>query len=351
MRSSRPYKARAQDDRLKNLFDGIFRIGIVKFKILTGYFIFLFQYFEVESMDSQPIYREKIDLDILIQKSQELMDNLESCTLCPHACRVNRKKGEIGHCRAGMELEVASYGPHYGEEAPLVGYRGSGTIFFHHCPMHCIYCQNWTISQGHGEKISIETLAGYMEELQALGCHNINLVTPTHYLPQILAAIVMVVRNGLNIPIVYNCGGYESTATLKKLDGIIDIYLPDAKYSNKETAEKLSGISGYPEAMKAALKEMHRQVGDLKVDQQGIAQRGLFIRHLVLPNHLAGTQEIIAFIAEKISRTAAINIMAQYYPTYHAFQCPSLNRRLSRQEYEEALKIAHDVSPHFQLNF
>ncbi|HHT10912.1 MAG TPA: radical SAM protein, partial [Candidatus Atribacteria bacterium] len=286
-------------------------------------------------MDSQPIYREKIDLDILIQKSQELMDNLESCTLCPHACRVNRKKGEIGHCRAGMELEVASYGPHYGEEAPLVGYRGSGTIFFHHCPMHCIYCQNWTISQGHGEKISIETLAGYMEELQALGCHNINLVTPTHYLPQILAAIVMVVRNGLNIPIVYNCGGYESTATLKKLDGIIDIYLPDAKYSNKETAEKLSGISGYPEAMKAALKEMHRQVGDLKVDQQGIAQRGLFIRHLVLPNHLAGTQEIIAFIAEKISPTAAINIMAQYYPTYHAFQCPSLNRRLSRQEYEE----------------
>jgi len=250
-----------------------------------------------------------------------------------------------------MELEVASYGPHYGEEAPLVGYRGSGTIFFHHCPMHCIYCQNWTISQGHGEKISIETLAGYMEELQALGCHNINLVTPTHYLPQILAAIVMVVRNGLNIPIVYNCGGYESTATLKKLDGIIDIYLPDAKYSNKETAEKLSGISGYPEAMKAALKEMHRQVGDLKVDQQGIAQRGLFIRHLVLPNHLAGTQEIIAFIAEKISPTAAINIMAQYYPTYHAFQCPSLNRRLSRQEYEEALKIAHDVSPHFQLNF
>ena len=190
-----------------------------------------------------------------------------------------------------------------------------------------------------------------MEELQKLGCHNINLVTPTHYIPQILAAFVIAVRNGLNLPIVYNCGGYESTATLRKLDGIIDIYLPDGKYTDENTAWQLSKIHGYPEAMKAALKEMHRQVGDLKVDQRGIAQRGLLIRHLVLPDNLAGTKEMMTFIAEKVSPTAAINIMPQYYPAYHAFQHPLLNRHLSRQEYQEALKIARSISPCFQLNF
>lgn len=302
-------------------------------------------------MEFQPLYREKIDLVTLNQRSQELMDSLESCTLCPHSCRVNRKKGEIGQCGAGIELEVASYGPHYGEESPLVGYRGSGTIFFNHCPMHCIYCQNWNISQRHGEKISIETLACYMDELQKLGCHNINLVTPTHYLPQILAALTRAVQNGLNIPIVYNCGGYESIVTLRKLDGIIDIYLPDAKYADENTAWQLSKIHGYPEAMKATLKEMHRQVGDLRVDQQGIAQRGLLIRHLVLPDNLAGTKEILTFIAEKVSPTATINIMPQYYPAYQAFQHPLLNRRLSRQEYQEALKTARSISSSFQLNF
>ena len=302
-------------------------------------------------MEFRPFYGEKIDLVTLKQRSEELMGNLESCTLCPHACRVNRKKGEIGQCGAGMELEVASYGPHYGEESLLVGYRGSGTIFFNHCPMHCIYCQNWTISQSHGEKISIETLAGYMEELQALGCHNINLVTPTHYLPQILAALVIAVRNGLNAPIVYNCGGYESTATLKKLDGIIDIYLPDAKYADENTALQLSRIHGYPETMKAALEEMHRQVGDLKVDRRGIAQRGLLIRHLVLPDNLAGTEEIMTFIAKKISPTAAINIMAQYYPAYQAFKHQSLQHHLQPKEHEKACKLAFSISPKFQLNF
>jgi len=302
-------------------------------------------------MDFQPLYREKIDFLTLIQRSQDLMNILESCTLCPHSCRVNRKKGEIGKCGAGMELEVASYGPHYGEEAPLVGQRGSGTIFFHHCPMHCKYCQNWEISQRPGEKISIETLARYMEEIQKLGCHNINLVTPTHYVPQILSALVIAVRQGLNLPIIYNCGGYESIATLRKLDGIIDIYLPDAKYADEDTALKLSVIPGYPKAMKAALKEMHRQVGNLIVDQRGIAQRGLLIRHLVLPENLAGTKEILSFIAEKVSPTATINIMSQYYPAHQAFQHPSLNRPLYRKEYEEACQIARSISPGFKLDF
>ena len=298
-----------------------------------------------------PSYREKIDIQMLQRRSQEFMEILESCILCPHSCRINRIKGEIGQCGAGFELEVASYGPHFGEEAPLVGSRGSGTIFFHHCPMHCIYCQNWNISQRHGEKISIETLAQYMNELQHIGCHNVNLVTPTHYVPQILSALVLAVQSGLNLPIVYNCGGYESTATLKYLDGIIDIYLPDAKYADENTAKKLSGVPGYPEVMKAALKEMYRQVGNLIVDQQGIAQRGLLIRHLVLPNNLAGTKEVLSFIAEEVSSTAAINLMAQYYPSYQAFHHPLLNRRLSRKEYEEACKIARDISPRFHLNF
>ncbi len=239
-------------------------------------------------------------------------------------------------------MVISSYGPHFGEEAPLVGRRGSGTIFFTYCNLRCVFCQNYTISQlGEGRAVDREELAGMMLSLQAKGCHNINLVSPTHVVPHILDALELAVSRGLHLPLVYNSGGYDSVETLELLDGIVDIYMPDMKYSDEKTAEQLFGIKDYPKVNKAAVKEMHRQVGDLEIDKLGVAQRGLLVRHLVLPDWIAGTQEVVRFLAQEISTNTYLNIMAQYHPGYKAFDIPQLARAVNRQEFLEAIDLAH----------
>jgi len=275
------------------------------------------------------------------EKVEQAFEIIKKCNLCPRNCNVDRTAGEKGACKVLDKPYVSSWGPHFGEERPLVGRYGSGTIFFGYCNLECVYCQNWTIShRGEGEEISCEDLAGIMIYLQNLGCHNINLVTPTHQVPQILRTLYIAIDQGLKIPIVYNCGGYESIETLKILDGIIDIYMPDFKYSDSEKAKKYSKIKKYAEVAKEALKEMHRQVGDLIINDQGIAVRGLLVRHLVLPNKIAGTEDVVRFIAEKLSTNTYINIMDQYRPCYNADEYPELNRKITKKEFEEALNIA-----------
>lgn len=242
-------------------------------------------------------------------------------------------------------MVISSYGPHFGEEAPLVGRRGSGTIFFTYCNLDCVFCQNYAISQlGEGRAVDRKELAGMMLSLQAKGCHNINLVSPTHVVPHILDALELAVSKGLHLPLVYNSGGYDSVETLELLDGVVDIYMPDMKYSDEKTAEQLSGIKDYPKVNKAAVKEMHRQVGDLEIDKPGVAQRGLLVRHLVLPNRLAGTQEAVRFLAQEISANTYLNIMAQYHPGYKAFDIPQLARAVNRQEFLEAIVLAQQQS-------
>jgi putative pyruvate formate lyase activating enzyme len=257
---------------------------------------------------------------------------------------VNRLAGEVGKCCTPREAMVSSYEPHFGEEAPLVGRHGSGTIFFTNCNLRCLFCQNYSISQlGEGQKVSKEELAYMMLSLQVKGCHNMNLVSPTHVVPQILEALELAVEAGLHLPLVYNSGGYDSVETLRILDGIIDIYMPDMKYDDKETARELSGTENYPEINKAAVKEMYRQTGDLEIDEEGVAQRGLLVRHLVLPHGLAGTKGIVNFLSKEISRNTYVNIMAQYRPCHKAFQIPSLGRRISSTEFREALSLAQEA--------
>ncbi len=267
---------------------------------------------------------------------------LRECRLCPRECRVDRLAGQKGKCQVTREVMVSSYGPHFGEEAPLVGGHGSGTIFFAYCNLKCVFCQNHTISQlGEGTEVTSDELAGMMLSLQTQGCHNINLVSPTHVVPHILAALEIAVRKGLSVPLVYNTGGYDSLETLRLLDGIVDIYMPDMKYSDAGIAEQLSGIKDYPGANQAAVKEMHRQVGDLQMDERGVAQRGLLVRHLVLPNRLAGTEEVVRFLAQEVSRDTYLNIMAQYHPCHKAFDLPRLSRRITDKEFSEAVDLAH----------
>jgi len=266
---------------------------------------------------------------------------LQNCQVCPHHCGINRLAGEMGKCRTGRLAVVSSYGPHFGEEAPLVGKHGSGTIFFTNCNLKCLFCQNYSISQlGDGAEASKEELAKMMLALQTRGCHNINLVSPTHVVPQILEALEIAINLGLKLPLVYNSGGYDSVKTLEILDGILDIYMPDMKYSDEKTAEELSGINDYPSINRAALREMHRQVGDLQINEDGIAARGILIRHLVLPHGLAGTKETMEFVAEEISQNSYVNVMAQYHPCYKAFQIPQLSRPLLKQEFLEAIEMA-----------
>jgi putative pyruvate formate lyase activating enzyme len=278
--------------------------------------------------------------DQLSDKVLEAEEILKECTLCPRTCKVDRTSGLKGFCRTGNKPFVSSWGPHFGEERPLVGRFGSGTIFFGNCNLGCLFCQNYSISHlGEGEEISFERLADIMLSLQREGCHNINLVTPTHQMPMILRAIQIASERGLQIPIVYNCGGYESLHSLKILEGVIDIYMPDFKYIDPEKAERYSYAKDYPEVAKSALKEMHRQVGDLIIDK-GVALRGLLVRHLVLPDGIAGTGGVVAFIAEEISKDTYINIMDQYRPCFKAFDHPPLDRRITKSEYMEALKVA-----------
>lgn len=269
---------------------------------------------------------------------------LKRCTLCPRACGIDRTSGEVGFCRTGDRPLVASWGAHFGEERPIVGRFGSGTIFFSNCNLGCIFCQNWDISQScEGCEMPFERLAGIMIELQKAGCHNINLVTPTHQMPLILRSLAIAVDTGLTVPVVYNCGGYEPLESLSILDGIIDIYMPDFKYADPAAALKYSKAKDYPQVAKAAIKEMHRQVGDLVIDERGIAPRGLLVRHLVLPDGIAGTKEVVRFIAEEISKNTYINIMDQYFPYYKARDYPPLDRRITKKEYDEAIQMALDA--------
>jgi len=269
---------------------------------------------------------------------------LQSCHLCPRQCGINRLQGTVGKCRTPRHAMVSSYGPHFGEEAPLVGRHGSGTIFFTNCSLSCAFCQNYSISQlGQGEMVSREELAYMMLSLQAKGCHNINLVSPTHVVPQILEALETAIEGGLELPLVYNSGGYDSVETLRLLDGIVDIYMPDMKYSDEKTAEELSGIKNYPRLNRAAVKEMHRQVGDLQIGDDGVARRGLLVRHLVLPHGLAGTEEVVNFVSQEISPNTYVNIMAQYRPCYKAYDVPSLARPVSTAGFEAAVRLAHQA--------
>lgn len=278
------------------------------------------------------------DLSVRIEQAREI---LEDCRFCPRYCHVNRLAGEVGQCGAGARVVVSSYGPHFGEEAPLVGNSGSGTIFFTNCNLKCIFCQNYNISQlGEGREVTKEELATVMLSLQARGCHNINLVSPTHVVHQILEALELAITGGLTIPLVYNCGGYESVDTLKLLEGIVDIYMPDMKYADDEIAREYSGVEDYASMSKAAVKEMHRQVGDLQINKQGIAVRGLLVRHLVLPHRLAGTAEVVHFLAEEISRDTYLNVMAQYRPCHKASQFPLINRPITGEEFQEAVDLA-----------
>jgi len=254
------------------------------------------------------------------------------------------ESGELskGTCEAGPKVVVSSYGPHFGEEPPLVGRRGSGTIFFSGCNLRCVFCQNWEISHDPrgGVELEPDELAAVMLSLERRGCHNINLVTPTHYLPPILEALETACAGGLEIPIVYNCGGYEGLAALRLLDGVVDIYLPDLKYGDPEAGLEYSGARDYPRVAKAALREMHRQVGALRLDKQGVAYRGLLVRHLVLPGGLAGTEELCRFIAEELSPETHVNIMGQYHPCHLAWQHPPLDRPVSREEVRTAVRAA-----------
>ncbi|MCX5715546.1 MAG: radical SAM protein [Candidatus Omnitrophica bacterium] len=274
---------------------------------------------------------------ILEERSEAAFESLKNCSLCPRKCGVNRLRGQKGFCRAGLNPVVYSYFAHFGEEPPISGTRGSGAIFFTHCTMHCVYCQNHVFSQQSDEKeTSAESLAGIMLELKDKGCHNINLVTPAHFVPQILKALYLAGRKGMDLPIVYNTSGYDTVETLGFLDGIVDVYLPDMRYGNDENAIRFSNAPGYFNTCKKALKEMFRQAGNLVLDADGIAKKGLVIRHLVLPNGVAATDEIFKFISGHISKKVYISLMSQYYPAYNAKDFPQINRRITQGEYEEA---------------
>jgi len=277
----------------------------------------------------------------LQKRIDALTDMLRQCRLCPRHCKVNRLRGELGFCRAGNKLMLSSAFAHFGEEAPLVGSMGSGTIFLTYCNLRCVFCQNHDIShRGQGEAVTAQQMAAYMVALQQRGCHNINFVTPTHYVPQIIATLPYAINHGLRIPLVCNCGGYESLEVIKLLDGIIDIYMPDVKWAESGVAEKYAQAPDYPAVVKEVLKEMHRQVGDLQISKAGVAERGLLIRHLVMPGGLGGTRELIHYIATEISPHSYVNIMSQYRPEYRAGEFPEINRRITHREYGEALAYA-----------
>lgn len=283
----------------------------------------------------------KLSQKELNSRIEKLFKILENCEICPRKCHVNRLKGEKGFCQLGYFPMVSAYHSHFGEESVLVGKHGSGTIFLTSCNLSCLYCQNYEISQLRiGEEVSFERLVQMMIELQNLGCHNINFVTPTPQVPQIVKSLKIAIEMGLKVPLVYNTNAYDSVETLKLLEGIFDIYLPDAKYSDDKIALKYSGVPNYFEIMKAAIKEMHRQVGDLVVDENGIALRGLIVRHLVLPHNLAGSEKIFEFLAKEISKDCFVNILSQYWPAFRAKDFKELSRKITKEEFERAILLA-----------
>jgi putative pyruvate formate lyase activating enzyme len=280
-------------------------------------------------------------LEMLQDRARVALARLASCNICPRRCGADRLSDERGFCRSGRRARVACFAPHFGEEAPLVGQSGSGTIFFSSCNLSCVFCQNYDISQEDiGREVSATALARMMLSLQRQGCHNINFVTPTHVVPQILEALVLAREDGLNIPLVYNSGGYDSAEMLRLLEGIFDIYMPDAKYGSDEPALRYSNAPGYSGIMKEAIREMHRQVGDLAIDEDAVARRGLIVRHLVLPGNGAGTAEVVCFLSEEISPNTYLNVMNQYRPEHYACRFPELCRPISEREYAHALRLA-----------
>jgi putative pyruvate formate lyase activating enzyme len=295
----------------------------------------------MKSSDS-PLYLKLSDKE-WNSKIEELYSVLNSCTLCGHKCRVDRNR-DRGICNSGITTKISSAFPHFGEERPLVGTHGSGTIFLSNCNCKCIFCQNFDISHlGKGEEISEDGIAGKMLKLQEIGCHNINWVSPTHFAPQLVEALFIARENGLKLPIVYNTGGYDSPELIEMLSGVIDIYMPDIKYGSNENAHKYSGAKHYWDVMKMSVKEMHSQVGDLVIDAFGIAKRGLLIRHLVLPHDIAESAEVLNFIAEEISLDSYVNIMRQYSPYFKALEYKELARAITEEEYKKVLNKAKEL--------
>lgn len=284
-----------------------------------------------------PAYLESYHNGNLERAIEETFQMLESCYICPRSCRVNRLKNERGFCRVGVKPRVYSFMPHQGEEPPISGQQGSGTIFFSYCNMACVYCQNYEFSQlGEGREVDFTELAQFMLELQNMGCHNLNFVTPTHVMPQILKALSIAIGKGLKIPIVYNTGGYELVRILKLLSGIVDIYLPDMRYADNAMATRYSSAPDYPTYNQEAVQEMYRQVGVAKIDSEGIIKRGLIIRHLVMPGNISGTDKIMEFIAGELSKDTYISLMSQYLPCYRAAHFKEISQRLTYQEYRDA---------------
>lgn len=290
-----------------------------------------------------PAYLALYERGELAARAQRAYQRLSCCDLCAHACRADRLSGGCGRCLAGAEALVSSYGPHFGEEDVLVGRRGSGTVFFAGCNLGCVFCQNWEISHGReGRLATPEELSGIFLALQDRGCHNLNLVTPTPHLPAILAALALACAAGLRLPLVWNCGGYESPTALALLDGVVDIYMPDFKFGEDEAGRALAGAPGYFAAAGEAIREMHRQVGDLRIDADGIARRGLLVRHLVLPGNLAGSERVLRFLAD-LSPDTYVNIMDQYHPAWRAREHPPLDRGITAAEYREAVGMAEEA--------
>lgn len=291
-----------------------------------------------------PRYLKLYESGELLKRVAAAYKAMRSCRLCPRDCGVNRLEDEAGFCQTGKIVSVSSANSHHGEEPPISGSRGSGTIFFASCNMRCIFCQNYPISQlRHGKKTTPSDLAGTMLRLQKDNCHNINLVTPSHVVPQFLAGLYIAAQKGFTLPIVYNSSGYDGLGALKLLDGIIDIYMPDIKYAESENARLYSGTSDYWDAVRPAIREMHRQVGDLKLGKNGIATSGLLIRHLVLPKNISGTEKVLEFIADEISTKTYVSLMSQYFPAHKAVDHPIMRRGVNREEFQKAVDIFHKL--------
>lgn len=302
-------------------------------------------------MNYKPVYLNTIENGELAFKIKQANDALKHCTLCPRACDIDRTGRQRGICKTGILARVSSYQPHFGEEKVLVGQGGSGTIFFTHCNLLCNFCQNFDTSHhGYGEEVSHEQLANMMLYLQNYGCHNINLVTPSHVVPQILAALKIAIDKGLSIPLVYNTSAYDSIFSLKLMEGIVDIYLPDVKYLDPIKTELTMNAPDYPQVAKRAVREMYRQVGDLKINENGIAERGLLVRHLIMPGDTDNLQTVLHFLINEISVNTHINLLGQYHPAGTAANIPKLAHGLSNHEYQVSLKLARQFGVKRLLN-
>jgi putative pyruvate formate lyase activating enzyme len=303
-------------------------------------------------MDTYPSYLKLHHDGQLKERATQALALLTPCRLCPRGCKVDRLADKLGECQVGRHAILSSYGPHFGEEAVLRGSRGSGTVFFGGCSLHCVFCQNFDISQlVRGRPVSAQELAHVFLEIQELGCHNLNLVTPTHVVPQILEALVIAVEQGLRLPLVYNSSGYDSPIELRLLDGVVDIYMPDFKYNSDSHGLKYSGVNAYGRVVRKALMEMHRQVGVLTMNKNGVATRGVLTRHLVLPNDLAGTRDAMRFITQGLSPDSYVNLMFQYRPEYHALEYRELARHPTSQEFEQAMRHAIEAGIHRGIPF